>query len=119
MIKDNLVEIVCSSTVGAILAFASYNHNSETTLEHYINRRAREERVMQFERGEPQSETMWDYLQGTGDITEAGLLGLGVGVIFYTANKWLDKNEQKKKRKKALKKENPELYARLYSNEKK
>lgn len=97
MIKDNLVEIVCSSALGLFMAFSQYE-SQESSLEHYINRRAREERVMQFERGEPQSETVWDNLRGTGDITTAGLYSVGVGVLFYFGNKWADKRRDRKKK---------------------
>ncbi len=118
MDNDNLSRIVCSGAVGVVAAFLAYAPNGETALNHYINRRAIEERVVQFKRGGPQSETMWDYLQGKGDFANAGFHGLGMGVLAYTAGIWADKRAERK-RKEVLKKENPELYARLYSNEKK
>lgn len=116
MVKYDLVEIVCSSALGLFMAFSQYK-SQESYLEHYINRRAREERVMQFERGEPQSETVWDNLRGTGDITTAGLCGLGIGVLFYAGGRWGDKRAERK-RKEEMKKENPELYASRYPDEK-
>ena len=113
MNQNNLTNIVCSSATGVIMAFSIYTQKVETALEHYINRRAIEERVIQFERGELQSETMWDYLQGKGDFANAGLHGLGIGVLAYTAGIWADKRAERK-RKETLKKENPDMYARLY-----
>ncbi len=107
-IKDNLVDIVCSSAIGAMFAFSAYS-GQDGRVDHYINKQMIGARIEQFERGEPQSKTMWDYLQGKGDTALAGLIGVGGAVLFYKLGKRQDKKREERL-KREMKARSPDLY---------
>ncbi len=89
MIKDTLIGVVFSSAMGMVYAIGTYSSTFADDLTQYVNKQAIQEKVAQFERGESQSETMWDYIQGKEDVALAGsvggLVGLVVGYMYYRA----------------------------------
>ena len=97
MNKTNLANIVSASIAG--ITFVSIFNQQERFLDHYINKRRIQEKVAQFEQREPQSETMWDYLQGKGDLTVSILMGAGIGVLVYALGKRVDKKKEEESRR--------------------
>ena len=107
-IADKLFSIIGASAVGTMVFFTSYP-SLDGRIDYYLNKRAIEEHVAQSERREPQSETIWDHLQGKGDIALAGLIGVGAAVLYYKLGEWQDKKEREK-RMKEMKAQSPDLY---------